>query len=233
MGAHYCNEKVFNDLIASDPVELANMWDAYEYYFNAIFGPFKSSALAALNKIKDLDIKIVCCSHGPVLRSNLDEYFAKYRQWSTEAPREKIVTIAYAAAYKYTGHMAEAIKKGIEAEGYKVLLFNLLEAKKEEVMATLGASKGLLLGTPTIIGDAVPPVWAIAADLNTFIHKGLFCGTFGSFGWSGEGCKNIQQRFQQLRLKTPCEPMTLRYKPTAVGLKECEEWGSKFAKALQ
>jgi len=70
-------------------------------------------------------------------------------------------------------------------------------------------------------------------SLNPFIHKGIVCGTFGSFGWSGEGTKNIQQRFTQVRVKTPLEPLNCRFKPGKDTLAECEAWGEKFVAALK
>lgn len=232
-GAHYCNKNLFNDeILAKNPEEEPKMWDAYQYYFNAIMGPFKSFVIAALNKIKDLDIQIVCCSHGPVLRSNLQAYADKYREWSAEPKRENVVVIAYASAYGYTAAMAQAIKKGVESKGYAVRLVDLIPQTPADALKDINAVKGLLLGTPTLIGDAIPPVWQITMGLNPVIHKGLVCGTFGSFGWSGEGCKNIQERFKQLKFKTPLEPMICKFKPTVEILAKCEEWGAKFVESL-
>ena len=76
-GSHYSDERLFNDLIEND------FSDAFEYYFQMILGPFKSYLAQALDKIAGLDIDVICPSHGPILRSNLDDYIKRYREWTS------------------------------------------------------------------------------------------------------------------------------------------------------
>ncbi|MDD4803533.1 MAG: FprA family A-type flavoprotein, partial [Syntrophomonas sp.] len=110
-GSHYTDTRVFNDLIEKD------FTDAYQYYFDMIMGPFKPYVLEALEKIKDLNIQIICPGHGPILRSNLDYYIDLYRKWSEPPARDtsragKIV-LAYVSAYGYTGMIANSIIEGL------------------------------------------------------------------------------------------------------------------------
>jgi flavorubredoxin len=227
-GCHYCNEKLFNDKIEGD------FLDSYKYYFDVIMGPFKPYVLQALDKISDLNIDIICPGHGPILRKDIDKYLELYRTWATENIRSiPSVVIPYVSAYGYTKKIAEKIAEGVESNnGIDVLLFDLVESDKEQVMTEVNQAKGLLIGSPTIVSDALPPIWDILTSLNTIIHKGKLAGAFGSYGWSGEAVANIEGRFKQLRFKIPVEGLKIKFNPSDEQLNEAFEFGQKFGNAV-
>lgn len=227
-GCHYCDEKLFNDKIEGDFI------DSYKYYFDVIIGPFKPYVLQALKKISNIDIDIICPGHGPILRKDLDKYLELYKTWATEEKREKpSVVIAYVSAYGYTEKIAEKIAEGVKSvEDLDVLLYDLVETKKDEVMNEINLANGLLLGSPTIVSDALPPIWDILTSLNPIIHKGKLAGAFGSYGWSGEAVSNIEGRFKQLRFKMPVEGLKIKFNPSDEQLKDAYEFGKKFGEAV-
>lgn len=224
-GCHYADDKVFNDLIEGD------FLDAYKYYFDCIMGPFKEHVLKALDKVEKMDIDIVCPGHGPVLRKDLKKYFDLYRQWSTVTKGDYTV-VAYASAYGYTKMIAEAVAEGIKSAGKEVKLVNLEETPTADVLAMAGSAKGIVLGSPTIVNDMVPPVAAVLAGLNPTINKGLTAAAFGSYGWSGEAANNIQARFEQLKFKTPLSPLRIMFKPSQQQYAQAVEFGKNFAESL-
>eukprot|EP01105_Mastigella_eilhardi_P005154 TRINITY_DN16933_c0_g1_i1.p1 TRINITY_DN16933_c0_g1~~TRINITY_DN16933_c0_g1_i1.p1 ORF type:complete len:927 (+),score=244.36 TRINITY_DN16933_c0_g1_i1:66-2846(+) len=234
-GAHYYNTKVFSDAITTDPAATAALWDAYKYYFDCIFGPFKPAVLSGLAIVDTLVVDVVCCSHGPVLRNEIPRYVAAYREWAQPPRREDRAVVAYVSAYKYTRDLAVAISKGLEANGVKATLFDMVDSKLDEVMASLETAKGLVVGTPTIVGEALPPIFDIVTRINPIIHGGLVLGTFGSYGWSGEGTRNVQGRLDQLapRCMVPLEPLAVRFKPTTKDLNNATEWACKIARAVK
>ena len=227
-GCHYADDRVFNDLIEGD------FTDAYHYYFTHIIGPFKRPFMVnALNRIQDLPVKFVGNGHGPVLRKDIQKYFELYRAWCQPEQREgKTVAIAYVSAYGYTRSLAKAIAAGIEEAGAAVRLFDLVTDDKEAAKAAVLDADGFLLGSPTLVGDALPPVYEMLLDLNPIIHKGKLAGAFGSYGWSGEAVPNLTARMQQLRLTMPLEGLRVRFKPTEGDLEKAKAYGLDFAKAL-
>ncbi|MEG0166748.1 MAG: FprA family A-type flavoprotein [Ruthenibacterium sp.] len=227
-GCHYADDKVFNDLIHGD------FTDAYAYYFKHIIGPFRHPFMEkALDKIKDLDIDFVGNGHGPVLRSNVQHYFDLYRAWC--APTEnaqKNIVIAYVSAYGYTKSLALAIEQGLKDGGAAVQMFNLTEDAIDAARNAIAESDGFLLGSPTLVGDALPPVYEMLIGLNPIIHKGKFAAAFGSYGWSGEAVPNLTVRMQQLKLAMPLEGMRVRFKPTDADLAAAKQYGAEFAAAV-
>ncbi len=221
-GCHYCDEKVFNDLIDGD------FLDAYKYYFDCIMGPFKEYVQKALDRIKDLEIETICPGHGPVLRTDLEKYIEYYREWSKNDKVDEIV-VGYVSAYGYTKILAEKVVKGIEEAGIKAKLYDLETADKTEVLANIGVAKGLLIGTPTIADDTLPPVWDILVSLNANVHKGLKAGVFGSYGWNGTGINNVNARFKQLKFKMPLEPLKIPFNPSEAQKEDAFNFGKEFA----
>ena len=75
----------------------------------------------------------------------------------------------------------------------------------------------------------------IATRLNPIIHAGMIMGAFGSYGWSGEGVKNVHGRLTQLspRVHVPLPPLSVLFKPSDDELEKCTEWAHKFAFAVK
>ncbi|OON94185.1 MAG: hypothetical protein ATN33_04785 [Epulopiscium sp. Nele67-Bin001] len=230
-GAHYSSDRILFSEHTEQEVKDFNT--AYEYYFNMIMGPFKSYVLNALEKIKDLDIDYVCPGHGLVFdKSNFEYYKNLYRTWSTPTFTKEGVTIVYVSAYGYTKCLANKIAEGIMQQGINVELFDMGTSKFEDVIASIGKCKGLLIGSPTILGDALPPIWQLLISLNPVIHKGIIAGCFGSSGWSGEATINIAQRLSQLNFKQPLEPFNVYFKPSETDEENAVQFGIDFANGL-
>jgi NADH oxidase (H2O-forming) len=88
---------------------------------------------------------------------------------------------------------------------------------------------GLLMGTPTMVGDALEPI----ADLLLRVHPiqvaGKPASAFGSYGWSGEGVPNILVRMGQLRMKVFEEGYKVRFNPSTIQQEGAFAFGKRFA----
>lgn len=233
-GAHYCDERVLKSAIEDSKED--DYIEAYNYYFRMIMGPFKPFVLKALDKIKDLDLKFICPGHGLVLdNNNIEKYMNLYKEWCQSVKRKKqSIVIPYVSAYGYTEEIAQEIKKGIESSNFDVdiLMYNLVTTDMNEVLSEINQCSGLLLGSPTLLSDTLPQIWTILTSLNPVIHKGLSASCFGSYGWSGEALKNINERYKQLKLNVVSEPLGIIFKPSENNLKDAYNFGLDFAKKV-
>lgn len=231
-GAHYCTDKIFNDLIENND----DYMEALNYYFNAIMGPFKKDVLYAIDKIKDLKIDMICPGHGPVLRDNPQKIVDLYKEWSTIPPKAKDkfdVTICYVSAYGYTASLAEKIKEGLENNPkFSVNCIDVIKDNLEDILEKINISEGVLFGTPTINGDALKPIWDILTCLNPLVHGYKVASAFGSFGWSGEGVPNVMERLNQVRMLT-LPPLKVSFKPTDEDLTTAYKFGENFARIVE
>ena len=231
-GAHYSDERIIKSKLEAE--KEADYIEAYNYYFSMIMGPFKPYVLKALDKIKDLSIKFICPGHGMVLDgANIEKYMELYKEWSQPVKRETpSIVIPYVSAYGYTAELAEKVKAGIEAleENVDVLMYDLVYTDINEVIAEINKCSGLLIGSPTLLADTLPPIWTILGSLNPVIHRGLHASCFGSYGWSGDALKNIEQRFNQLKFNIPVAPLGVMFRPSEDELEKAFAFGHDFAK---
>jgi flavorubredoxin len=231
-GTHYADENVTNDGLTN----YEDYMKTLVYYYDNIIGPFKGDVLAALGKIEGLDIDVIATGHGPVLTQDPAEIIALYRQWSSpkNPNAKKTVVIPYVSAYGYTKQLGETIAEGIkEAGDFDVRLFDMVQADFDEVMTEIGYADGFLLGTPTIVGEALGPIWKIAAALNAKLHGGKYASAFGSYGWSGEGVPHIIQRLGQCKLNVFGDGLRVRFKPNDADLAKAREFGHDFGASIR
>lgn len=227
LGSHYCDDRLFDDLVD-------DFSHAFEYYYLVIFRPFKKYVLEAANKIEDLDLSIVAPSHGPVLRSDPRSYIRKYREWSTlpAAGEEKTLLVFYASAYGNTALLAEKIAEGARLEGVRVAVMDVAATELGLMIDRIEAADGVAVGSATINGDAVEPVWFLLSHLATLNLKGKIGAAFGSYGWSGEAPKLIAERLRGLKFKVDEEPFRVNLVPTEEDLRQAVELGRRLARSL-
>ena len=230
-GCHYCHDQVLMSKLENKE----DYQDAVDTYFNNIIAPFKHPFVTnALKKVQGLPIKMICTGHGPVLDSDIEEVVADYHR-RCELPEEsakKRVVIPYVSAYGYTEELAKAIGKGIEnSREIEVLLYNLENSYVPEVIDKLAMADGVLFGTPTMVGEALPPILSLMATMHAITYKGKLASAFGSYGWSGEGVPHVLERLSQLKCKV-IEGYKIRFKASEEELKEAYEYGVKFGEIL-
>jgi flavorubredoxin len=228
MGAHYCDDRLFDDLVS-------NYDYAFRYYFQAIMRPFKEHVLRAAARVEKLSPLLVCPSHGPVLRSSVKKRLDEYRCWAMEPKKgdKKLLLVLYASAYGNTAKMAEAVSSGAAAAGVETSLFDLTATDIGSLLDEVERADGIAIGSCTINGDALPHTWEFLASLIGVKTKGMTGGAFGSYGWSGEGPLMLTERMRGLRFKIPSEPLRARLVPTGEDLKGCEAFGAKLAESMK
>jgi NADH oxidase (H2O-forming) len=225
LGAHFADPLLFRDLTQDFESD-------FKYYFNHIMRPFKRYVLQAIEKLASYPIKQVAPGHGPIITQNIPEYIDLYRQWSLNNPEQNRVIIAYISAYGNTANLAERIATGIRSTGVVAEVYNLEETGSSELVDKVEGSKGLIVGSPTINGDAVKPAHDLLSSLATINLKGKLGAAFGSMGWSGEAVPNLEGRLTGIKFKVINSGIRPVLIPTELDLKNAEEFGKSFGQAI-
>ena len=97
--------------------------EARRYYTN-IVGKYGSQVQAALKKAAALEIAYVCPLHGFVWRKDFGAYLEKYQLWSSYAPEEKSVLLAYASVYGHTENAANILAVKLAEKGVRVRMYD-------------------------------------------------------------------------------------------------------------
>ncbi len=225
-GAHYCGEGLFND-------QVPDLTEYARFYFDAIMRPFKEKIREALAKLEGLDIRMICPSHGPLLRHDPQAAVANYRLWAappppSDRPRALLLTLS---PHGNTREMGALIREGLERKGVEVVEKAISEAADDDLRDEMERADILLVGTATINRDAPPPVWKALALISTVTPKGRLGGAFGSFGWSGEAVKLVEERLRGLKYALPVPGVSFRFRPTEEDRQACRQFGEQVGEA--
>lgn len=231
-GCHYCDKRLFNDLVG-------DFRFSFDYYYAHIMRPFKKHVMDALKLIEPLQLKLIAPTHGPILRERPRRYVTHYRELSTSSLSREIgsddqsMIIFYMSSYGNTARMAEEISEGAGLiEGVRVSLYDLEGGETEPFVDLIEEADALLFGSPTINGDAVKPVWDLLSSLAVVNLKGKLGGAFGSYGWSGEAVRMIEDRMRGLKMQIPKEGLRIKLIPTEEELEDCRSFGRYIAEVL-
>lgn len=225
-GAHYCGNGLFND-------EVEDFSGEFAFYFDNIMRPFKEKIREAVAKVQGLDLSMICPSHGPVLRRDPQAAVKSYGDWSAApsaaSPRALLVVLS---PHGNTREMGDAVREGLEAKGVEVITKSLVNTSDQEIRDELERTDLLLVGSPTINRDAPPPIWKALSLLSSVTPRGKQGAVFGSYGWSGEGVKLIEERLKGLKYDLVVPGLCFRFKPTAEDIQACRDFGAAAAEAL-
>lgn len=231
-GSHYS----YDGILRSNITDTADYMEAVKYYFDMIIRPFKNPYMTnALKRIEGLEFDMICTGHGPVLDSNIEDILSLYREWCAEAnPNNKTtVIISYVSAYGYTKTLAGRIAEGVGDSGdVDVRVYDMVTADVDTVVKELLYADGILFGTPTIVGQALEPIWELTLKMSPATHAGKLASAFGSFGWSGEGVPHILERLKQLKLKVYEDGFRVKFKPSDDDLENAYKFGHDFGTRL-
>lgn len=231
-GCHYCDNRLFNDRVG-------DFRFSFDYYYAHIMRPFKQHVMEALRLIEPLPLKIIAPTHGPILRERPRRYVTHYRELSTSSLSdpfggdERSLVVFYMSSYGNTARMADAVRAGADAVGgVRVSLYDLEGGEIDPFVDLIEEADGLAFGSPTINGDAVKPVWDLLSSLAVVNLKGKLGAAFGSYGWSGEAVRMIEDRMRGLKMRVPVAGLRVKLIPTEEELAECRLFGSRIAEAL-
>jgi flavin reductase (DIM6/NTAB) family NADH-FMN oxidoreductase RutF len=196
--------------------------------------PHARQVETALDKLRDFPARLYATGHGPLVRYSLIPLTQAYRQWSEkQRATETSVALIYASAYGNTATVAQAIATGITKAGVAVESINCEFAEPAEIQEAVEKSAGFIMGSPTLGGHAPTPIQTALGIVLSTATKTQLAGVFGSFGWSGEAIDLIEGKLKDAGYQFGFDPIRVKFKPTDVTLKYCEEVGTDFAQALK
>lgn len=228
-GCHFCDERMFED-------QVDDFGEQFHFYYDHIMRPFKPKVLEACEKVRPLKIKMLAPSHGPILRKDPWKYIRAYEEWS-KSPGPKTdtleVLIVYVSAYQNTRRMGEAIREGMADQKARVTLLDINATDTETLRDAIERADGLVVGTPTLAGDAPKPIWDVLSLIATVSRKKRLGAVFGSYGWSGEAIKMVEERLKGLGIRLAGSGLRVNFAPTEEDYAQCREFGKGFVAALQ
>ena len=128
--------------------------------------------------------------------------------------------------------MAASIAEGIINAGIPTEVISLHSSERSEIITRIMGAGIVAIGTPTINNNMYPSLGDMLVYMRGLKPKIAVGGAFGSFGWSGEGCKQIAEALTAMNIEQPEAPLAVKYVPDASALDNCRNWGKKLAESL-
>lgn len=230
-GQHYASESLFNDRV--DHAEM--MREAMKYYVN-ILNPFSPMVARKVKEIlaMNLPLKMICPSHGVIWRENPAQIVEQYLRWA-DAYQEDQVTIVYDTMWQSTRKMAQAIADGIRLASPEttVRLMNASVDDKNDILTEIFRSRVALFGSPTINNGYSYAIAGLLEMARGLKFKNKRAAAFGSYGWSGEAPKQINEHLQAAGFAIAAEPLRQPWAPDNDMLDQCCAWGQSLINEQQ
>ena len=179
--------------------------EARRYYFG-IVGKYGAQVQGVLRKLCALTVTAIAPLHGPVLTDNLPRALELYGIWSSYAPENDGVTIAYASVYGHTREAADLLAERLSAQGLSVRLFDLARCDWAEAVAQAFASRRLVLAATTYNADVFPCMRAFIGHLTSRGYKGRTVALMENGSWAPQAAKVMQTLLEGSKDITLLEP---------------------------
>jgi len=228
-GMHLATPKLFAD--ENDPAVLL---DEGRRYFANILLPYAPLVLKLLERIQSLgiSIKTIAPDHGPVWRKDLGTLLGWYAKWAAQKPENRAV-VAYDTMWQSTAMMARSIADGLRDGGSDVAVMPMNCMTRSDVMTELLCAGAFLVGTPTINNTIFPTLADVLAYARGLKPKNLIGAAFGSYGWSGEACAQVEATLREMGVEPALPALKFKFVPDGAALGQCRDFGKAIAADLR
>ena len=227
-GQHYAGHEKFDDQLGDEI-----MFHAKKYYANILL-LYSPLILKLLEKVTEigLEIDMICPDHGIIWRKDPGRIINAYAKWASQKPEQKAVVV-YDTMWHSTETMAEEIAQGIVEEGVIARPIHIRSSHRSEIMTEVLDAAAVIVGSPTINNQLFPTVSDFLTYMKGLKPKNKIGAAFGSYGWSGESVKLINQELEAMKFDIIDPGVKIQYVPDQDGKNACFELGRKIGKAIK
>ena len=228
-GQHYATAFRFNDQV--DQEELYE--EAVKYYAN-ILTPFSNLVTKKIEEVLNLGLQVdmIAPSHGVIWRKDPLQIVKKYQEWAAQTPHKRAVVL-YDTMWGATRRMAEAIGEGLAGEGVPYKLFHMAASDRNDVITEIFKAKAVVVGSPTLNNGVLPTITPILEDLRGLKFQNKIGAAFGSYGWSGESAKLIEEHLTRCKVGIAADGVRAQWQPKDADLSQCIALGRKVGQAVK
>ncbi len=228
-GQHYATAFRFNDEV--DQEELYE--EALKYYAN-ILTPFSPQVSKKIDEVLALNLKVdmIAPSHGVIWRKDPLQIVEIYKKWAFQTP-QKTAVILYDTMWEATRKMAEAVGQGLASAGVPYKLFHMAVTDRNDVITEIFKTKAVVIGSCTVNQGVLPTIAPILEDLRGLRFQNKIGAAFGSYGWSGEAVKVIEEHLEKCKCAVVCPGVRAKWQPRPADLEACVKLGTDLAKAIK
>jgi flavorubredoxin len=168
-------------------------------YYAEIMMPFRKIVQKNLEKIKDLEIRLIAPSHGPIHRDP-QSIIRAYRDWSDDRPHNTVV-VPWVSMHGSTALMVVRLIDALTVRGITVHPFNMATADIGQLAMALVDAATLVVAAPTVHVGPHPMVFDAVILANALRPKVRFASIIGSYGWAGKMVETVKAAMPNLKVE--------------------------------
>jgi flavorubredoxin len=195
-------------------------------YWGEIMMPFRTMAKKALEKLENLEIRMIAPSHGPIHR-NPKPILDAYRRWAYGETKMK-TTMIYVSMWGSIEKMVNQMAETLASEGIEVVVYNLTSADLGDIAKDLVDSRAIILGAPTVLGGAHPLAIYASYLVRALYPPIRFVVLLSSYGWGAAAVKQMQEILDPLKVEV-VGTLEINGPPTEENIKQIVEIGKLLA----
>ncbi|MFH1415672.1 MAG: FprA family A-type flavoprotein [Elusimicrobiota bacterium] len=225
-GQHIATSERYDDEIGWDILKE----EAAKYYGNIVM-PYGDQVKKAMGPLSQLEIDIICPSHGVIWRSFISEILKEYTKWADYDTEDRAL-IVYDSMWGSTEKMAKMLERGLGESGAPVIMRNLKINHISDIITDLVQSKIVFIGSPTLNSGMLPSMGAFLTYMKGLRPRNRIDLAFGSFGWGGQAVGEIESIMRELKWDMPLESINLKYIPDEDELEKVKEAGKNIGEIV-
>jgi flavorubredoxin len=184
-------------------------------YFAEIMMPFRSSVVAAMQRVAEREVRIIAPSHGPFY-DNPSLILDAYAEWTSDALKN-LVLLPYVSMHGSTAKMVSYLTDALIERGIEVQLYDLTKSDLGDIAMTTLDAATIILATPTVLFGPHPVALNAAYIISALRPKTKFVSVIGSFGWGGKTVQHLTEQLSHLNAEV-IDPVYIRGYPTGEDL---------------
>lgn len=228
-GQHLATSERFDDEV--DQAILLE--ELTKYYANilTLYSPKVKKLIETVTQM-NLEIKMIVPDHGVIWRSNPGMALEYYDKWSNNRGDGNALVI-YDTMWHSTEQMAKRVVAGLQDENVSAKLINLRYNHRSDVMRDVLNASGIVLGCPTLNNGLLPRMAGFLMYMSGLRPANKVGAAFGSFGWSGESVKLLNQAMEEMKFDVVDPGFRVKYVPEQDDLQRCVEMGRAVGKRIK
>lgn len=185
--------------------------EARRYYFN-IVGKYGIAVQALLSKVKELDVRMLCPAHGPILHEPLAEYMKLYDTWSRYEPETQGVLIAYGSFHGNSKKVAEYVAQKLKEKGVEeVVLRDMAREDMAEVIEDAFRYDRMILVAASYDAGVFPQIKDLLHRLQSKGYQKRKVAIVENGTWSPSAGRTIREMLENMKAIEIVEPVVTIY----------------------
>ncbi len=191
-GAHLAESNLWVD-------DESKVYFAAKRYYAEIMMPFRNNIKKHLERLKELEIKVIAPSHGQIY-SHPEFILSAYREWISDEVENEVL-IPYVSMHGSVEEMVYILSEELMRKGITVKLFNLSRTDVGALSIALVDAATIVIASPTVLTGAHPKVVSAVYLANALRPKLRYASVIGSYGWGGRMLENISAMIGNLKVE--------------------------------